>query len=145
MFSFARVISYFFKKSYNLTMTVMIGILAGSLNKLWPWKLILSVLDKDTGLTRDKAGGKLWIVAIALLAVVVVVLNLLVFQLVQSQQDATANREMALERRELAVQALELAVQALEEMNVRGEVQLVISGGIRTGADVAKAIAAASD
>ncbi len=36
--------------------------------------------------------------------------------------------------------ALPLAVEALDEMNVLGEVQLIISGGIRTGADVAKAL-----
>src|SRR5262249_25124883 len=37
--------------------------------------------------------------------------------------------------------ALRQAVEALEEMKVTGEVQLVVSGGIRTGADVAKALA----
>lgn len=37
------------------------------------------------------------------------------------------------------------AARALEEMGVVGEVQLVVSGGIRTGADVAKALALGAD
>lgn len=41
--------------------------------------------------------------------------------------------------------ALRQAVEALEELDMRGKVQLVISGGIRTGADVAKALALGAD
>lgn len=41
--------------------------------------------------------------------------------------------------------ALPQAVEALDEMNVLGEVQLIISGGIRNGGDVAKALALGAD
>jgi glutamate synthase domain-containing protein 2 len=38
-----------------------------------------------------------------------------------------------------------MAAEALEEIGMRGEVQLVVSGGIRSGADVAKALALGAD
>ncbi len=41
--------------------------------------------------------------------------------------------------------AVRQAVEALEEMDMKGKVQLIVSGGIRTGADVAKAIALGAD
>ena len=41
--------------------------------------------------------------------------------------------------------ALRQAVEALEEMDMIGKVQLVVSGGIRTGADAAKALAMGAD
>ncbi|BEP13773.1 FMN-binding glutamate synthase family protein [Acidothermaceae bacterium B102] len=41
--------------------------------------------------------------------------------------------------------AIPPAVQALQELGVHREVQLIVSGGIRTGADVAKAIALGAD
>src|SRR5213595_3052849 len=41
--------------------------------------------------------------------------------------------------------AVRVAVDALQELGVHREVQLVVSGGIRTGADVAKALALGAD
>jgi glutamate synthase domain-containing protein 2 len=41
--------------------------------------------------------------------------------------------------------AVRMAAEALEEIGAKGEVQLVVSGGIRSGADVAKALALGAD
>ena len=40
---------------------------------------------------------------------------------------------------------MRLAIQALTELGMHREVQLIVSGGIRTGADVAKALAMGAD
>ena len=46
LFSFARVLSYLFKNYEQPTMACLIGVLLGSLNKIWPWKLIETAYAK---------------------------------------------------------------------------------------------------
>ena len=46
LFTFARLLSYLFRNYENRTMGIMIGVLIGSLNKLWPWKKITMVYSK---------------------------------------------------------------------------------------------------
>lgn len=48
LFTFARVLSYLFKHYEHLTMALLIGVLLGSLNKLWPWKVITTAYNKET-------------------------------------------------------------------------------------------------
>ena len=48
-------------------------------------------------------------------------------------------------RRHPDLAAIPMAVEALQELRMHREVQLVVSGGIRTGADVAKALALGAD
>ncbi|MCF8275669.1 MAG: DUF368 domain-containing protein [Flavobacteriales bacterium] len=36
--SFSNVLSWMFKRAYNLTMALLTGFMIGSLNKVWPWK-----------------------------------------------------------------------------------------------------------
>ncbi len=38
LLSFARLVSYLFKKAPQITLSVLTGFLIGSLNKVWPWK-----------------------------------------------------------------------------------------------------------
>ena len=53
MFSFARILSYLFKRYYDGTMSFLIGILLGSLNKLWPWKRVETALNTESGVVEQ--------------------------------------------------------------------------------------------
>jgi putative membrane protein len=39
--SFARVVSFMFRRYHNATLAVLTGFMLGSLNKVWPWKQVL--------------------------------------------------------------------------------------------------------
>ncbi|GGH47073.1 membrane protein [Mangrovimonas yunxiaonensis] len=49
LLSFSRVLKWLFKHYYNLTMALLTGFIVGSLNKIWPWKLTQTVIEKETG------------------------------------------------------------------------------------------------
>ncbi|HET89890.1 MAG TPA: DUF368 domain-containing protein [Chloroflexi bacterium] len=43
--TFSRLLSWLFKKQYNLTLAVLAGMVIGSLRKLWPWQVTADALD----------------------------------------------------------------------------------------------------
>ena len=47
--SFARLVSWLFKKYHNLTIAFLTGLIIGSLNKIWPWKEVLETFEKPDG------------------------------------------------------------------------------------------------
>lgn len=51
LLSFSRVLKWLFKHYKNTTLAVLTGFIFGSLNKIWPWKETLTVLEKSTGQT----------------------------------------------------------------------------------------------
>lgn len=51
LLSFSRVLKWLFNNYKNTTLAVLTGFIFGSLNKIWPWKETLTVLEKATGKT----------------------------------------------------------------------------------------------
>lgn len=47
--SFSRVVSWLLKKFYSLTIALLAGFMLGSINELWPWKLVLSYRISSSG------------------------------------------------------------------------------------------------
>lgn len=44
-----HILSWFLKKYYDLTLTVLTGLVLGSLRKIWPWKETLSTMVTPRG------------------------------------------------------------------------------------------------
>lgn len=51
LLSFSHVLKWLFNHYKNVTLAVLTGFIFGSLNKIWPWKETLTVLEKSTGET----------------------------------------------------------------------------------------------
>lgn len=47
--TFARVISWLLKQYHNLAVALLAGFMLGSLNKIWPWKVIVSTRLNSSG------------------------------------------------------------------------------------------------
>ncbi|MGB1308714.1 MAG: DUF368 domain-containing protein [Oceanihabitans sp.] len=49
LLSFSRVLKWLFKNHQNLTLALLTGFIFGSLNKIWPWKKTITVLEDVSG------------------------------------------------------------------------------------------------
>jgi len=49
LISFAQVLGWLLKKYYDLTMAILIGLMLGSLRKIWPWKETLTTFMDSHG------------------------------------------------------------------------------------------------
>jgi len=46
--TFAQILGWLFKRYHDITIAVLIGLMVGSLRKIWPWKKVVSsILDRD--------------------------------------------------------------------------------------------------
>ncbi|MGC1473377.1 MAG: DUF368 domain-containing protein [Psychroserpens sp.] len=49
LLSFSKLLKWLFKHYFNTTLALLTGFIVGSLNKVWPWKKTISVLNDRTG------------------------------------------------------------------------------------------------
>ncbi|MGB6269412.1 MAG: DUF368 domain-containing protein [Olleya sp.] len=56
LLSFSHVLKWLFKNYHNTTLAILTGFILGSLNKVWPYKKTISVMDDATGKVIDFAG-----------------------------------------------------------------------------------------
>jgi putative membrane protein len=60
LISFAQILGWLFKQYHDMTVAVLIGLMIGSLRKIWPWKIDVAWLQ-DTGgaLVLDSHGERI--------------------------------------------------------------------------------------
>ncbi len=83
LLGFARLLKWLFKHYHDLTVAALIGLMIGSLRKIWPWKEVVSTQVKPDGtvvplveaniLPNSSAGELLAVIALAMLALALVV------------------------------------------------------------------------
>ena len=50
LLSFSHILKWLFKKCHNLTLALLTGFIIGSLNKVWPWKEVLTWRENSKGI-----------------------------------------------------------------------------------------------
>jgi len=60
LLSFSRILKWLFKNYHNLTMALLTGFILGSLNKVWPWKRVLSWRTDSEGLQVPFKEESVW-------------------------------------------------------------------------------------
>lgn len=60
LLSFSRILKWLFKNYHNLTMALLTGFILGSLNKVWPWKRVLSWRTDSEGLQVPFQEESVW-------------------------------------------------------------------------------------
>lgn len=83
LLGFARLLKWLFKHYHDLTVAALIGLMIGSLRKIWPWKEVVSTQVKPDGtvvplveanvLPTGSAGELLAVIGLAMLALALVV------------------------------------------------------------------------
>ncbi|KPQ13536.1 MAG: putative membrane protein [Algoriphagus marincola HL-49] len=58
--SFSRVISWLLKKFYSTTIGLLSGFMLGSINKLWPWKVVTQYRTSSSGEQKPFLTENLW-------------------------------------------------------------------------------------
>ncbi|MEQ3664103.1 MULTISPECIES: DUF368 domain-containing protein [unclassified Olleya] len=56
LLSFSHVLKWLFKNYHNTTLAILTGFILGSLNKVWPYKKTISVMDDASGSVVDFIG-----------------------------------------------------------------------------------------
>lgn len=54
LLTFTKALKWIFAKFYNATIALLTGFLLGSLNKLWPWKEVISTYTKHAGTDKEE-------------------------------------------------------------------------------------------
>ena len=49
LLGFSRVLSWLFSKYKDLSFAILTGFIIGALNKVWPWRNVSMILDKESG------------------------------------------------------------------------------------------------